>query len=163
MREAVEQEGKLINEMRLCFLSRGENESLARLAVAGFIAPLDPTMDVLDDIRTAVSEAVTNAIVHGYEGNTDEIIYVSAFLYEREDLSRLLRVDVEDTGTGIEDVKKAMEPLYTTVPGGERAGMGFAFMEAFTDRLEVKSESQKGTCVSMWKELTEPEACVNGE
>ncbi|MCD8069207.1 MAG: anti-sigma F factor [Lachnospiraceae bacterium] len=147
--------------MRLCFLSRGENESLARLAVAGLIAPYDPTMDVLDDIRTAVSEAVTNAIIHGYEGKEDGIVYVSALLYRREDQSCLLRVDVEDTGVGIEDVEKAMEPLYTTAADGERAGMGFAFMEAFTDRLEVESEPRRGTCVSMWKELTGPEASAH--
>ncbi len=153
-----EKEGTLVNEMRLCFLSKGENESLARLAVAGLTAPYDPTMDVLDDIRTAVSEAVTNAIIHGYEGMEDGIVYVSALLYRREDQSCLLQVDVEDTGVGIENVEKAMEPLYTTAANGERAGMGFAFMEAFTDRLEVKSELRKGTCVSMWKELTGPEA-----
>ncbi|MCD7806054.1 MAG: anti-sigma F factor [Lachnospiraceae bacterium] len=149
----------MINEMRLCFLSRGENESLARLSVAGFLAPLDPTMDVLDDMKTAVSEAVTNAIIHGYEGNADEMVYVSAFLYRLEEEGFLLRVDVEDTGVGMEDVKKAMEPLYTTAPGGERAGMGFAFMEAFTDSLKVESGPGKGTCVSMWKRLPGPEAC----
>lgn len=145
------------------FLSRGENESLARIAVAGFIACLDPTLDVLDDIRTAVSEAVTNAIIHGYQGTTDGIVYLSAFLYEDGVNSRLLRVDVEDTGTGIEDVKKAMEPLYSTSLDGERAGMGFAFMAAFTDRLEVESKPRLGTCVSMWKRLILPEASHDTE
>lgn len=161
--DMTEEEGALINEMRLCFLSRGENESLARIAVAGFIACLDPTLDVLDDIRTAVSEAVTNAIIHGYQGTTDGIVYLSAFLYEDGVNSRLLRVDVEDTGTGIEDVKKAMEPLYSTSLDGERAGMGFAFMAAFTDRLEVESKPRLGTCVSMWKRLILPEASHDTE
>lgn len=156
--QGAETERTLLNEMRLCFLSRGENEGLARIAVAGFIAFLDPTLDVLEDIRTAVSEAVTNAIIHGYQGKKEGIVYLSAFLYEGEGQGVLLRVDVEDTGIGIEDVKKAMEPLYSTSKGGERAGMGFAFMKAFTDHLEVESKPQLGTCVSMWKKLTLPEA-----
>ncbi|MCD7751709.1 MAG: anti-sigma F factor [Lachnospiraceae bacterium] len=149
--------------MRLCFLSRGENESLARIAVAGFIACLDPAMDVLDDIRTAVSEAVTNAIIHGYQGRKDGIVYLSAFLYEWGEHGRLLRVDVEDTGIGIENIEKAMEPLYSTSPDGERAGMGFTFMKAFTDRLEVESKPRLGTCVSMWKEVAVPEAFYEEE
>ncbi len=162
--QAEEQtEGKLVNEMRLCFLSRGENESLARIAVAGFIAWLDPTLDVLDDIRTAVSEAVTNAIIHGYPGKQDENIYLSAFLYEQGEAGYMLRVDVEDTGTGIEDVPKAMEPLYSTSPDGERAGMGFTFMKAFTDCLTVDSKPQLGTCVSMLKRLPMPEASHDAE
>ncbi|MCD8379517.1 MAG: anti-sigma F factor [Lachnospiraceae bacterium] len=144
--------------MRLCFLSRGENESLARIAVAGFIACLDPTLDVLDDIRTAVSEAVTNAIIHGYQGKPDGMVYLSAFLYEKGEHGCLLRVDVEDTGIGIENIDKAMEPLYSTSPDGERAGMGFTFMKAFTDHLEVESKPRLGTCVSMWKEVAVPEA-----
>ncbi len=156
--EEGETEEQLVNEMRLCFLSRGENEALARIAVAGFIAFLDPTLDVLEDIRTAVSEAVTNAIIHGYQGKNDGIVYLSAFLYERAARGILLRVDVEDTGVGIENVKKAMEPMYSTSPDGERAGMGFAFMKAFTDRLEVETKPRQGTCVSMWKELAIPEA-----
>ncbi len=159
----TEAEGLLVNEMRLCFLSRGENETLARIAVAGFIACLDPTLDVLDDVRTAVSEAVTNAIIHGYQGKQDGIVYLSAFLYEKGERGSLLRVDIEDTGIGIENVKKAMEPMYSTSPDGERAGMGFAFMKAFTDRLEVESKPQLGTCVSMWKELAGPEASYDAE
>lgn len=122
--DMTEEEGALINEMRLCFLSRGENESLAKIAVAGFIACLDPTLDVLDDIRTAVSEAVTNAIIHGYQGTTDGIVYLSAFLYEDGVNSRLLRVDVEDTGTGIEDVKKSHGTVVFYVAGRRAGGDG---------------------------------------
>ena len=131
------------NEMKLIFDARSVNESFARVAVAAFIAELNPTLDEIADIKTAVSEAVTNAIIHGY--------------HELELLCQIcgdeVSITVSDTGSGIADVSKAMEPFYTTKPELERSGMGFSFMEAFMDRLEVVSEPGKGTSVHMVRRL----------
>ncbi len=133
------------NEMRLEFESKSRNESFARIVVAAFVAQLDPTMEEIADIKTAVSEAVTNAIIHGYENMVGTI-----FLYCRLDGTQV-EIEVSDRGTGIADIPKAMEPLYTTRPEWERSGMGFAFMEAFMDHLEVISELGKGTTIKMKK------------
>lgn len=143
---------EFINEMKLCFQARSENESFARVAVSGFLTYINPTMEEIEDIRTAVSEAVTNAIIHGYEEKETAIVYVSCMLYQDGE-EHVLQVVVEDTGKGIADIEKAMEPMFTTKPELERSGMGFAFMEAFMDELEVYSEPDKGTVVKMQKKI----------
>ncbi len=136
---------KPVNEMRLTFLSRSANESFARAAVAAFAAQLDPAVDELADLRTAVSEAVTNAIVHAYPQELGSIT-LTVKLYE----NGCIQVQVRDRGCGIPDVDRAMEPLFTT--GGEdRSGLGFSVMESFTDRLRVRSKPGKGTTVTMEK------------
>ena len=136
---------KPINEMKVTFLSRSANESFARAAVAAFAAQLDPAVDELADLRTAVSEAVTNAIVHAYPQRLGTVT-LTVKLYE----NGKIRVVVRDRGQGIPDVEKAMEPLFTT-GGEERSGLGFSVMESFTDRLAVRSAPDKGTTVTMDK------------
>lgn len=143
---------EFLNEMKLCFQARSENESFARVAVAGFLTYLNPTLEEIEDIKTAVSEAVTNAIIHGYEEKETAIVYVSSMIY-RDEEGYLLQVVVEDTGKGIADIEKAMEPMFTTKPELERSGMGFAFMEAFMDDVQVESEVMKGTTVTLSKRL----------
>lgn len=136
---------KPINEMKLTLTSRSSNESFARVAVAAFAAQLDPTVEEIGDIKTAVSEAVTNCIVHAYK-ETLGPIYITVGIFE----NRKVRIKIRDVGCGIEDVEKAMEPLFTT-GGEERAGLGFAVMESFTDSLKVRSRKDKGTTVTMEK------------
>lgn len=131
------------NEMMIEFDSKSQNESFARVAVAVFVAQLDPNMEELSDIKTAVSEAVTNAIIHGYEGIEGKVKLTCKI----ED--KTVTIEVIDEGCGMENVMKAMEPLYTTKPELERSGMGFAFMEAFMDELSVVSEVGKGTRITM--------------
>jgi stage II sporulation protein AB (anti-sigma F factor) len=136
-----------VNYIKLEFPSRSANESFARAAAAGFAAQLDPTLEELGDIKTAVSEAVTNCIVHGYPDTIGKI-----FMRLRIVEGNKLEIVVRDWGRGIEDVKKAMEPMFTT--GGEdRSGMGFTIMESFTDRLKVKSSPGKGTTVTMLRSI----------
>ena len=136
---------KPINEMKVTFLSRSANESFARAAVAAFAAQLDPAVDELADLRTAVSEAVTNAIVHAYPDRLGTVT-LTVKLFE----NGKIQVQIKDRGRGIPDVDKAMEPLYTT-GGEERSGLGFSVMESFTDRLRVRSAVGKGTTVTMDK------------
>ena len=136
---------KPINEMKVTFLSRSANEGFARAAVAAFAAQLDPAVDELADLRTAVSEAVTNAIVHAYPDRLG-VVTLSVKLFE----NGKIQVQVKDKGRGIPDVEKAMEPLFTT-GGEERSGLGFSVMESFTDRLRVRSAPDKGTTVTMEK------------
>lgn len=133
------------NEMTLIFDSRPVNEGLARVAAASFCTPLNPTMEEVADIKTAVSEAVSNCIIHAYEGEIHKIT-MHCKRVEQE-----LYIDIKDEGIGIFDVKKAMEPLYTTKPEKERSGMGFTFMEAFMDELVVESCVGEGTTVHMKK------------
>lgn len=135
------------NEMLLEFESKSQNESFARTVVAAFAAQLDPTIEELADIKTAVSEAVTNSIIHGY-ANRMGIIKMHCIICENE-----IIVEVMDEGVGIENIDKAMEPLYTTRPELERSGMGFSFMEAFMDKLEVESSLGSGTIVKMKKRI----------
>lgn len=139
---------KMNNEMFLEFDAISSNEGFARVAVAAFIASLNPTLEEVSDIKTAVSEAVTNAIIHGYEEKDNEKIVI----YCRID-GDVLHIEVRDKGKGIENVEQAMEPLFTTKPELERSGMGFAFMEAFMDDLEVESAPGEGTCVFMKKKV----------
>lgn len=136
---------KNTNEMELTFDSRSSNESFARVTVAAFMTALNPTIEEVADVKTAVSEAVTNAIIHGYDQEVHKI-YIRCRTKEKT-----LYLEIEDMGKGMEDVEKAMEPLFTTKPELERSGMGFSFMEAFMDRLEVESELGKGTIVRMEK------------
>lgn len=135
------------NEMKIEFDSRSCNESFARVAVAAFMTQLNPTLEEVADVKTALSEAVTNAIVHGYENEVKKVC-VECVIEEP-----VLRLRVIDYGKGIEDIQKAMEPLFTTKPDTERSGMGFAFMEAFMDKVEVESELSKGTIVTMEKRI----------
>jgi len=140
---------KVVNAVKFIFPGISENERTARAVVSAFLVQLDPTVEELADIRTAVSEAVTNAIIHGYGKEGGEI-----FLDMTADpAEKTLTVCVTDTGAGIQDVKKAMEPLYTTDTTGERSGMGFSFMEAFMDEVTVESEPGKGTAVTMKKHI----------
>lgn len=152
------------NEMKLEFDAVSVNEGFARMAVAAFISPLNPTLEELADIRTAVSEAVTNAIIHGYENlhgygkhgdsqpsyiqSNPGKVFIRCCLEDD-----LLLIEVKDKGKGIADIEKAMEPLFTTKPEYDRSGMGFAFMESFMDDLEVRSEPGKGTTVRMIKKV----------
>lgn len=151
---------QITNEMRLEFAAVSDNESFARMAVSAFIAPLNPTLEEMSDVKTAVSEAVTNAIIHGY-GNrgcvTDRV------LMNCELKGDILTVEIIDRGVGMEDVSRAMQPLFTTRPEWERAGMGFAFMEAFMDDLEVLSEPEQGTLVRMYKKIGLGSWIVSGE
>lgn len=137
------------NRMKLEFDSYSENEGFARVAVAAFFTQLNPTLEEVADVKTAVSEAVTNSIIHGYE-NEIQTITIVCQIEERE-----LTVTVVDKGKGIPNIEKAMEPLFTTKPELERSGMGFAFMEAFMDELKVTSEVGRGTTVTMKKKISE--------
>ena len=131
--------------LRMEIESLSRNEEFARVVVSVFMARMNPTLEELDDVKTAVSEAVTNAVIHGYQGNGG-IIYLEVEILKQE-----LTVTVRDTGIGIPNIVQAMEPMFTTDPEGERSGMGFSFMEAFMDEVEVQSEPVKGTLVSMKK------------
>lgn len=138
---------KVLNRFSMTVDSHSSNEYFARSAVSAFITQLDPTLEELNDIKTAVSEAVTNCIVHAYKNSIGKI-YISVDIYE----GNIIKIKIRDKGCGIEDVSLAMQPLYTTV-GGERAGLGFAVMESFTDDIKVKSVVGKGTTVLLTKKL----------
>lgn len=139
---------KAINEMKLTFKSRSANEGFARAAVSAFVAGLDPTVDELVDLKTAVSEAVTNCIVHGYRERIENI-YITAAIYP----DNRVVVRIKDKGCGIEDVEQAMEPLFTTSTGGERAGLGFAVMQSLCDKVKVASVKGRGTTVTLTKKI----------
>lgn len=161
----TDEKGRIMkNEMEIVFDAISDNEGFARVAVSAFAATLNPTLEEMADIKTAVSEAVTNAIIHGYENlygyghatgkrqNNDSVhpgkVRVSCRLE-----GDVIHIQVSDQGKGIENVEQAMEPLFTTKPELERSGMGFAFMEAFMDDLEVESEPNRGTVVRMMKKI----------
>ena len=133
--------------LRMEIESLSRNEEFARVVVSVFMARMNPTLEELDDVKTAVSEAVTNAVIHGYQGNGG-IIYLEVKILGQE-----LTVTVKDTGIGIPNIPQAMEPMFTTDPEGERSGMGFSFMEAFMDEVSVESEPDKGTVVTMKKKI----------
>lgn len=135
------------NEMKVIFGSYSENESFARMVISAFVSRLDPTLEELADIKTAVSEAVTNSIIHGYDRTAGDIV-MCGWLKERE-----VTIEIVDFGVGITDIEKAMEPMFTTRPDMDRSGMGFAFMEAFMDEIKVESEVGKGTRIWMKKRL----------
>ena len=135
------------NEMTVEFKAIGENEGFARIVIAAFIAQLNPTLEEMGDVKVAVSEAVTNAIIHGYE-KTEGMVQIRASIKDRQ-----IRIQIQDWGKGIRNIEQAMEPLFTTKPEEERSGMGFSFMEAFMDTVEVESKAGEGTHVKMTKTI----------
>lgn len=147
----------IINEMTLTFSSKSTNENFARAAVSAFILPLDPTINELADIKTAVSEAVTNAVIHGYEYG-EGIITLSAKIFRNGKVV----IRIRDKGRGIENIKQAMEPLYSSV-GGERAGLGFAVMQSFMDSMKVTSKVGGGTTVTLEKYIIRRNKAVDDE
>lgn len=141
------------NHMQVSFDAKSVNEGLARMVVSAFMTEMNPTLEQIADVKTAVSEAVTNAIIHGYSDER-ELVELSC---DRE--GQQLVVTVEDHGVGIADLEEAMQPFYTSKPQLERSGMGFSFMEAFMDKIEVRSEVGQGTKVVMWKYIETKEGC----
>ena len=135
------------NSVKIKFTSLSENEGFARIAAAAFASQLNPTLEELDDIKTAVSEAVTNAVIHGYDGKTGTVVL------EMEICGNDVKIEVSDRGRGIDDIEKAMQPLYTSKPHLERSGMGFTVMQNFMDSLSVTSEPGSGTRVIMTKRI----------
>lgn len=145
---------QITNKFTMTLLSRSSNESFARSCIAAFAAQLDPTLEEVNDIKTAVSEAVTNCIVHAYKEKLGNI-YITAELID----DNSIRIKIRDKGCGIDNIEKAMEPLYTTV-GGERAGLGFAVMQSFMDKIRVKSKLGQGTTVTLVKKIS-PRFSIN--
>ncbi|KIL34885.1 anti-sigma F factor [Cohnella kolymensis] len=144
------------NHMKLSFASRSENEAFARISVAAFVTQLDPTMEQLDEIKTVVSEAVTNAIIHGYNGSTHGIVTVEA-----EIDGDMVSISISDQGGGIEDLELARQPLYTSRPELERSGMGFTIMENFMDEFDAVSTPEGGTTLRMKKRIESKKAMFN--
>ncbi|EKN69669.1 anti-sigma F factor [Neobacillus bataviensis LMG 21833] len=144
------------NEMNLQFSALSQNESFARVTVAAFIAQLDPTMDELTEIKTVVSEAVTNAIIHGYENDPNGMVYIHVSIEDT-----LIEMTIKDDGFGIEDVEEARQPLFTTKPDLERSGMGFTIMENFMDEVEVRTQPGRGTEVRLRKHLNSSKMLCN--
>ncbi|MDG4655696.1 anti-sigma F factor [Ectobacillus antri] len=144
------------NEMHLQFSALSQNESFARVTVASFIAQLDPTMEELTEIKTVVSEAVTNAIIHGYESNPEGMVYISVVLEDGA-----VKLTIRDKGIGITDLEEARQPLFTTKPELERSGMGFTIMENFMDEVEVISGEGYGTTIHLTKYLSKSNALCN--
>ena len=142
---------KNMEENRVCieFESRSQNEGFARVAVSAFVSQLDPTIEEIADVKTAVSEAVTNSIIHGYENDKKGIIKIESTICGKE-----VTITVKDYGNGIDNIDQAREPLYTSRPDLERSGMGFTVMESFMDTLEVESEKGKGTKITMTKKIS---------
>ncbi len=136
------------NKMSIEFVSKSQNEGFARVAVAAFVAQLDPTIDEINDVKTAVSEAVTNSIIHGYENREDGIVKIETEINKNE-----VTIVIIDNGIGIDDINQAMEPLYTSRPDLERSGMGFTVMETFMDELQVESKKGIGTKVVIKKKF----------
>lgn len=136
------------NEIKLQLPSKSSNESFARIAVSAFFAQLDPTLDEITDIKTAVSEAVTNCIVHGY-ANSIGYIFIHAKILD----NNKIYIKIRDKGCGIENIQQAIEPMFTTCKSGERSGLGFTVMQNFMDKLDVKSKKGKGTTVILTKTL----------
>ena len=145
--EGQKEQTRQKEHVRLEFESNSRNEEFARVVAAVFMSRLDPTLEETQDVKTAVSEAVTNCIVHGYEGEEGKV-YMDLSLKDNE-----VTIKIKDDGVGIDNIHRAMEPLFTTKPELERSGMGFSFMEAFMDELEVHSRKQKGTTVIMKKKI----------
>ena len=144
------------NFMKLQFASRSENEAFARVTVAAFFSQLDPTIDEMTEVKTVVSEAVTNAIIHGYNNDPDGIITIVSEIH-----GDTITISVEDEGAGIDDLDQALQPLYTSKPELERSGMGFTIMENFMDQLDVRSSVGHGTTVMMTKRIESKKALFN--
>lgn len=136
-----------VNEMKLEFVSKSSNEAFARVVAAAFVSQMDPTLEELADVKTAVSEAVTNAIIHGYE-NKNGLITMICRQYDNS-----VEIEITDAGKGIEDIEQARQPLFTSKPDMERSGMGFTVMESFMDRIEVNSKPGVGTTVILYKKF----------
>lgn len=143
--------GLIENEMKLEFVSKSNNEAFARIAVAAFAAQLDPTIEELADIKTAVSEAVTNCIIHGYENMEGKIKIIARIIQNN------IEIEISDTGKGIENVEMARKPLYTSKPNLERSGMGFTIMESFMDEVQIESVLGLGTKITMKKAIEKQE------
>jgi stage II sporulation protein AB (anti-sigma F factor) len=141
------------NSMYIKFPALSENERIGRMVAAAFLTDMNPTIEEMDDVKTAVSEAVTNCIIHAYEKRKKDILCAGEIEMHLKRKGQILEILIVDFGKGIKDVKQAMEPLYTTKPEEERSGMGFSFMEAFMNVVEVESEIGKGTKVKMIKEI----------
>ncbi|BCG60010.1 anti-sigma F factor [Paenibacillus sp. URB8-2] len=144
------------NFMSVQFAALSENESFARVVVAAFVSRLDPTLDELNDLKTVVSEAVTNCIIHGYDSDPSGIVYISATID-----GETVHLVIEDKGKGIDDLELAQQPLYTSKPELERSGMGFTIMENFMDEFEVTSEPGRGTSIRMKKTIVSKKALYN--
>lgn len=144
------------NRMRLVFSARSENESLSRIAVASFVSQLDPTLEELNDLKTVVSEAVTNCIIHGYDSDPSKDVEINACIEDDR-----ITIEICDEGKGIEDIDLARMPLYTTMPDEERAGMGFTIMETFMDHFEIVSTIGSGTKITMTKRIESKKALYN--
>lgn len=140
-----------INEMKLEFVSKSSNEAFARVVAAAFASQMDPTLEELADVKTAVSEAVTNAIIHGYENRYGTITMVC------RQYDNSVEIEITDEGKGIEDIEQARQPLFTSKPDMERSGMGFTVMESFMDKIEVKSTPGLGTTVILYKKFGNPD------
>lgn len=136
-----------MNRMKLEFISASQNECFARSVAAAFVLELDPTLQELSEIKTSVSEAVTNAVIHGYRGTSGTVIMEGSIN------GRVVEIAISDTGAGIRDIDKAMEPMYTGAPDEERSGLGFTIMQTFMDELEVESEPGRGTRITMRKKI----------
>ena len=147
---------KEINKMELRFMAKSQNESFARASVAGFCLQLNPTIDQITDIKTAVSEAVTNSIVHAYPNKENGEIIITVTLFENN-----IKIEIRDFGVGIEDLEKAKQPFFTTKPNEERSGMGFTVMESFMDSMNVESPKDGGVKVVLTKTITEQEQIKN--
>ena len=141
------------NNMSMVFDAKSENEGLARMVISAFVTELDPTIEELNDVKTAVSEAVTNSIIHGYNGTEGKVYMDCSLDMDENENQGTLKITVKDQGVGIENVEKAKEPLFTTKPELERSGMGFMFMEMFMDDLYVESKLHNGTTVCMTKKI----------
>jgi len=144
------------NFMKLQFTSRSENEAFARITVAAFVSQLDPTLNELTDIKTVISEAVTNAIIHGYENEAEGLITISARIEDDT-----VHITIEDQGSGIQDIEQAIQPLFTSKPELERSGMGFTIMENFMDNMEITTRLGEGTIVRMSKRIESKKALYN--
>lgn len=144
------------NRMNLEFSALSQNESFARVTVAAFIAQLDPTMDELTEIKTVISEAVTNSIIHGYESDPNGIVYITVSIEDN-----IVEMSIKDVGIGIADVEEARQPLFTTKPDLERSGMGFTIMENFMDEVEVLTQPGKGTEIRLKKQLSSSKLLYN--
>jgi len=144
------------NEMKLIFSARSENEAFARIAIAAFVSQLDPTLEELNDLKTAVSEAVTNAIIHGYDSDPSCQVTIEGRIDEDR-----ISIIIQDDGRGIEDLDLAMQPLYTSKPELERSGMGFTIMENFMDSFEVTSKLGGGTRIALMKRIESKKALYN--
>jgi stage II sporulation protein AB (anti-sigma F factor) len=144
------------NSMKLQFSAQSQNESFARVTVAAFIAQLDPTMDELTEIKTVVSEAVTNSIIHGYNNDPNGTVYIEAELDED-----VVKITIRDEGIGIDNLEEARQPLFTTKPELERSGMGFTIMENFMDHVEIETEKLFGTKIKLTKYLSNNKALCN--